>query len=58
MSVFNSETMQLYSFTDDAPWSGVTYYRLVQVDRDGSATISRTLTIHIDEAVVTAISNN
>ncbi len=51
----NSETMQLYSFTDDAPWSGVTYYRLAQVDRDGSATISRILTMHIDEAVVTTI---
>ncbi|HXO74973.1 MAG TPA: T9SS type A sorting domain-containing protein, partial [Puia sp.] len=51
----NSATMQQYSFVDDAPLSGVTYYRLAQVDRDGSATISRTLTIHIDEALVTTI---
>ncbi|MBS1663674.1 MAG: T9SS type A sorting domain-containing protein [Bacteroidetes bacterium] len=41
--------MQQYSFVDDAPYSGLSYYRLKQVDRDGSATISKTLTIHIEE---------
>ena len=51
----NSATMEQYTFVDDAPYSGVTYYRLAQVDRDGSATISKTLTIHIDEALVTTI---
>ena len=51
----NSATMQQYSFVDDAPYSGITYYRLAQVDRDGSATISKTLTIHIDKAFVTTI---
>lgn len=51
----NPTTAQHYSFVDDAPYSGVTYYRLMQVDRDGSTTISKTLTIHIDEAIVPAI---
>jgi len=51
----NSGMMQQYSFVDDAPWSGLTYYRLAQVDRDGHATISKTLTIHIEEAVATTI---
>ena len=51
----NSATTQQYSFVDDAPYSGVTYYRLAQVDRDGSSTISKTLTIHIEEALVTTI---
>lgn len=54
-TVGNSVTMQQYSFVDDAPYSGVTYYRLVQVDRDGSATFSTTVTIHIGEAVTAAI---
>jgi hypothetical protein len=51
----NSATMQQYSFVDDAPYSGITFYRLAQLDRDGSATISKTLTIRIDEALVTTI---
>jgi hypothetical protein len=51
----NSATMQSYSFVDETPFSGITYYRLAQVDRDGNATISRNLTIRIDEAVVTTI---
>jgi len=51
----NSATMQQYSFVDDAPYTGVTYYRLAQVDLDGNKTISRTLTIHIDAASVTTI---
>jgi hypothetical protein len=51
----NSATMQQYSFVDDAPYSGITFYRLAQLDRDGNATISKTLTIRIDEALVTTI---
>jgi Secretion system C-terminal sorting domain len=51
----NSATMQQYSFVDDAPYAGITYYRLAQVDRDGSATVSKTLAIDIDEALVTTI---
>ena len=51
----NSEMMLQYSFVDGAPYSGVTYYRLAQVDRDGSATISKTLTIHLGEAPATTI---
>lgn len=51
----NSAAMQGYSFVDDAPYSGVTYYRLVQVDRDGSETFSKTLTMHIGQASVATI---
>ncbi|MES1159490.1 MAG: T9SS type A sorting domain-containing protein, partial [Bacteroidota bacterium] len=51
----NSATMEQYSFVDDAPYSGITYYRLAQVDRDGSVTISRILTTHPDEVFVTTI---
>lgn len=46
----NSATTQQYSFVDDAPYLGNTYYRLAQVDRDGNATISKILMIHIDKA--------
>jgi hypothetical protein len=51
----NSATTQQYSFVDETPYTGVTYYRLKQVDRDGNATISKTLTVHIDAAPVTTI---
>jgi hypothetical protein len=51
----NSAAMQQYSFVDETPYTGVTYYRLKQVDRDGNATISKTLTVHIDAAPVTTI---
>ena len=44
----NSGTMQNYSFVDAAPYSGLCYYRLKQVDIDGRAVISKTVTVHID----------
>ncbi|HEY4334483.1 MAG TPA: T9SS type A sorting domain-containing protein [Puia sp.] len=51
----NSATMQQYSFVDEAPYTGVTYYRLEQVDRDGNATMSKILTIHMDATPVTTM---
>ncbi|MFA0962181.1 T9SS type A sorting domain-containing protein [Roseivirga sp. BDSF3-8] len=44
--VGDSDVLLNYSFTDRSPISGVSYYRLVQVDLDGSTEISRTVAIH------------
>lgn len=35
-----SHSMHAYSFIDDAPLSGISYYRLKQTDFDGTATLS------------------
>ena len=45
----NSVTGQQYSFVDDHPYTGICYYRLKQVDRDGDATVSKTVTVHPDQ---------
>lgn len=50
-----SDAAQQYSFTDVAPFAGVTYYRLKQVDRDGNSTISKTLTVHTEEQQSTVV---
>lgn len=36
----SSNTLRAYRFTDEAPWSGTSYYRLRMVDVDGSFTYS------------------
>jgi len=41
----NSTQTQQYSFEDKAPFSGVNYYRLKQVNKDGSSTTSKTILI-------------
>lgn len=41
-----SNVKRHYSFVDDAPFEGVTYYRIRQVDRDGNFMYSRTLSVH------------
>lgn len=46
-----------YSFVDDAPYAGVTYYRLAQVDRDGSAAISKTVAIRIGNTSIRIYPN-
>ncbi|HVU97292.1 MAG TPA: T9SS type A sorting domain-containing protein [Puia sp.] len=51
----NSATTQQYSFVDDAPFAGTTLYRLKQSDRDGNATVSKTVTIHIDATSTTTL---
>jgi hypothetical protein len=51
----NSVTPLQYSFVDDAPYTGVTYYRLSQVDRDGKSTISKTVTVHIDQQATATV---
>jgi hypothetical protein len=45
----SSATTLNYSFVDENPYMGVCFYRLKQVDRDGNATVSKTLTVHTDQ---------
>jgi hypothetical protein len=45
----SSATTLNYSFVDENPYLGVCFYRLKQVDRDGNVTVSKTLTLHIDQ---------
>ena len=54
----NSEATKHYSFVDDAPYTNATYYRLKQVDRDASASFSKTLTIHIDQPLTLHVYPN
>jgi hypothetical protein len=51
----NTDAGQEYSFTDAAPYAGLTYYRLKQVDRNGNSTFSKTLTMHTAEQQTTAV---
>lgn len=51
----NSNGTAQYSFVDEAAYTGITWYRLKQVDRDGKATISKTLTVHIDAPSATVL---
>ncbi|NEN22790.1 hypothetical protein G3O08_04655 [Cryomorpha ignava] len=44
----NSTTQLSYSFTDDAPFAGVSYYRLKQTDFDGKSTFSEIRAVKID----------
>jgi hypothetical protein len=44
-----------YAFTDKQPWPGVNYYRLAQVDRDGSTKLTNTVVAVVrqpDDALV------
>ena len=45
--VGNSFTTTNYSFTDNAPLQGTSYYRLKQVDLDGTATLSATVAVEL-----------
>lgn len=44
-----TDTRQLYTFTDDWPDAGTTYYRLRQVDRDGTAHLSEVVAVVLDD---------
>jgi len=44
----NSNTVVHYSAIDSKPYPGLSYYRLVQFDLDGKATISEVVSAHID----------
>jgi hypothetical protein len=45
MGAGNSNTYLKYSFTDTVPLNGVSYYRLTQVDYDGSSTSSNIISL-------------
>jgi hypothetical protein len=46
----NSNAALSYNFDDARPFSGTTYYRLKQVDKDGKATFSKIVSIKGDKA--------
>jgi hypothetical protein len=41
----NSATVKSYSFIDETPFNGLNYYRLRQVDEDGTANLSNTVSV-------------
>lgn len=47
-AVGNSSSPVSYGYTDPAPFTGVSYYRLRQVDVDGATTTSRTVPVRMD----------
>jgi hypothetical protein len=54
--VGTSSTAQEYAFTDDSPGQGSRYYRLRQVDRDGTSSYSPVVEVHAETAPM-SISN-
>jgi hypothetical protein len=44
----NSVTTRDYQFTDATPYKGVNYYRLRQVDFDGTESVSKTVSVNFD----------
>lgn len=47
-----------YSFTDAQPVNGLNFYRLKQINKDGSSTYSSTIAIHFNNPVVQIIQIN
>jgi hypothetical protein len=45
----NSKITQIYSFTDEQPYSGENLYRLKMMDLDGSYTYSKIISIRVDD---------
>jgi Secretion system C-terminal sorting domain len=43
-----SSVAQNYSFTDATPYKGINYYRLRQVDFDGTESVSTTVSVNLD----------
>jgi hypothetical protein len=54
----NSHTINTYSFTDETPLSGRAYYRLRQVDFDGTVAYSDVVVLHADERKTLTIAPN
>jgi hypothetical protein len=44
----NSTVTQNYQFTDATPTKGINYYRLLQVDFDGTESVSKTVSVNFD----------
>ena len=47
-SAGTTNQQQYYSLTDESPQNGVNYYRLRQVDRDGSSVYSKAIAVRVD----------
>lgn len=45
----NSSTTREYQFTDNRPLTGYNYYRLLQVDRDGSTELSNVVVVNFED---------
>lgn len=54
----NSTQVQQYSFEDYLPLTGTNYYRLRQVNKDGTATISKTVLVDFSKAAIIKIYPN
>jgi hypothetical protein len=54
----NSVTELTYSYLDTAPLPGINYYRLVQTDRDGTATRSKIIALSREDALVPVLYPN
>lgn len=53
----NSQTIQEYSFVDDTPPTGTTYYRLLQTDFDGTVRNYQTIALWREESVPSIYPN-
>lgn len=47
-SAGTTDRQQYYSLTDESPRNGLNYYRLQQIDRDGSAVYSKAIAVRVD----------
>ncbi len=57
-SLGNSSTLQIYSSRDNAPSTGINYYRLKQVNKDGHSTYSDTQKVKFGDNVAPLIYPN
>lgn len=53
----NSSILRFYSFDDERPHIGLSYYRLKQTDFDGSVSYSRVVPVRLRNAQVTVFPN-
>lgn len=48
----NATTQHHYSIVDIAPFDGINYYRLKQIDTDGKTTFSNVVTVNLNQAAI------
>lgn len=53
----NSQTIIIYEFTDTKPFAGTSYYRLRQVDFDGTVTITLPVSVKLESTAVNIFPN-
>ena len=54
----NSQVVKNYSAFDANPFAGINYYRLKQVDFDGTASYSKTVTVKMNEKTAISVVTN